>query len=62
MYAHTLGAAVGLGYVTDPGGAACVPTARSMPTPTRSRWPACGNPRIASLRPLYDPKNERIKR
>ena len=32
------------------------------PTPTRSRWPASATRPIASLRPLYDPKNQRIKR
>jgi 4-methylaminobutanoate oxidase (formaldehyde-forming) len=65
MYAHTLGAAVGLGYVALP-----VP----VPGPTQGaadgaigaddyeievagvRYPAA-----ASLRPMYDPKNERIK-
>jgi glycine cleavage system T protein len=58
MYAHTLGAAVGLGYVTAPDGA--------MPDDIGTddyeievagiRYAAA-----ASLRPLYDPKNERIK-
>ena len=58
MYAHTLGAAVGLGYVTAPGGAAV----ESIGVDDYEieiagvRWPA-----HASLRPLYDPKNERIK-
>lgn len=59
MYAHTLGAAVGLGYVTAPPG---------------GRLDAIGaddyeievagvrHGAIASLRPLYDPRNERIKR
>ena len=59
MYAHTLGAAVGLGYVTaakggtldavDPDGYE-IEVAGIRCTAT------------ASLRPLYDPNNERIRR
>jgi 4-methylaminobutanoate oxidase (formaldehyde-forming) len=59
MYAHTLGAAVGLGYVTAPSGAlhgAIGPNDYEIEV-AGVRYPA-----IASLRPLYDPKNERIKR
>jgi 4-methylaminobutanoate oxidase (formaldehyde-forming) len=58
MYAHTLGAAVGLGYVTAPNGAAVEaigPDAYEIEV-AGARYPA-----TASLRPLYDPKNERIK-
>ena len=60
MYAHTLGAAVGLGYVAVPrlAGArnAAVDADGYEIEVAGVRYPA-----IASLRPLYDPKNERIK-
>jgi 4-methylaminobutanoate oxidase (formaldehyde-forming) len=58
MYAHTLGAAVGLGYVTEPGGAVVGnigPDDYEIEI-AGVRWPV-----EASLRPLYDPKNARIK-
>jgi glycine cleavage system aminomethyltransferase T/glycine/D-amino acid oxidase-like deaminating enzyme len=59
MYAHTLGAAVGLGYVTGPKG-------RTLDTidPDGYEIEIAGirYPATASLRPLYDPRNERIKR
>jgi 4-methylaminobutanoate oxidase (formaldehyde-forming) len=58
MYAHSLGAAVGLGYVSAPGGGvvgSIAPEAYDIEV-AGVRYPA-----IASLRPLYDPKNERIK-
>jgi 4-methylaminobutanoate oxidase (formaldehyde-forming) len=57
MYAHSLGAAVGLGYVTAAGGA----TFESIGADdyeievAGTRYPA-----TATLRPLYDPKNQRI--
>jgi len=54
MFAHSLGAAVGLGYVTVPR-AAC----SHMPLPMKSKSQGA-LPSTASLRPLYDPKNERI--
>jgi len=58
MYAHTLGAAVGLGYVTAPGGAVVegIGADDYEVEIAGVRWPA-----EASLRPLYDPKNGRIK-
>jgi 4-methylaminobutanoate oxidase (formaldehyde-forming) len=59
MYGHTLGAAVGLGYVTAANGAvvgAVDPEAYEVEV-AGVRYPA-----TASLRPLYDPTNERIKR
>ena len=59
MYGHSLGAAVGLGYVTAADGGAIEAIGRDdyeIEVAGR-RYPA-----VASLRPLYDPKNERIKR
>jgi 4-methylaminobutanoate oxidase (formaldehyde-forming) len=58
MYAHTLGAAVGLGYVTAPdGGVVGDIDADGYEIEVAGvRYPT-----TASLRPLYDPKNERIK-
>ena len=59
MYAHTLGAAVGLGYVSAPPGGsgfdAIDPDAYAIEV-AGIRYPA-----TASLRPLYDPRGERIK-
>lgn len=58
MYGHTLGAAVGLGYVTAPAGGtfgAIDPDAYEIEV-AGIRYPA-----TASLKPLYDPKGERIK-
>jgi 4-methylaminobutanoate oxidase (formaldehyde-forming) len=55
MYAHTLGAAVGLGYVTDVAGAI-------EPNAYEIEVAGVRQPALASLRPLYDPKNERIRR
>jgi glycine cleavage system T protein len=58
MYAHSLGAAVGLGYVRvpagDAGGAIGADDYEIEVAGVRHRA-------TASLRPLYDPKNERIK-
>ncbi|HWG69820.1 MAG TPA: FAD-dependent oxidoreductase [Steroidobacteraceae bacterium] len=59
MYAHSLGAAVGLGYVTAPDGAAIE---NIGPDDYEIEVAGIRHPAIASLRPLYDPKNERIKR
>jgi 4-methylaminobutanoate oxidase (formaldehyde-forming) len=58
MYGHSLGAAVGLGYVTAGGGApvGTVGTDDYEIEVAGIRYPA-----TASLRPLYDPKSERIK-
>ncbi len=55
MYAHTLGAAVGLGYVTD---AAQGIDADAYEIEVAGVRQAA----LASLRPLYDPKQERIRR
>jgi glycine cleavage system T protein len=58
MYGHSLGAAVGLGYVTFPQGASAAIGADDYDIEVAGiRYPA-----IASLRPLYDPQNECIKR
>ena len=58
MYGHTLGSAIGLGYVEDEGGVdADYVTAGSYELEAASvRYPA-----RASLKPLYDPKGDRIK-
>ena len=58
MYAHSLGAAVGLGYVTAPGGAVIDDVG---PDDYEIEVAGVRYPATASLRPLYDPKNERIK-
>jgi 4-methylaminobutanoate oxidase (formaldehyde-forming) len=55
MYAHTLGAAVGLGYVTDAVGGIDADAYEIEVAGVRQ-------PALASLRPLYDPKQERIRR
>jgi glycine cleavage system aminomethyltransferase T len=58
MYGHTLGAAVGLGYVAaSPGSANPLPLDGYEIEVAGVRHAA-----HASLRPLYDPKSERIKR
>jgi glycine cleavage system T protein len=58
MYAHGLGAACGLGYVTDPDGGVVGPIgADDFEIEIAGvRYPA-----TASLKPLYDPSNARIK-
>jgi len=57
MYAHSLRAAVGLGYVTvAPGGDGAIDADGYEIEVAGVREPA-----TASLRPLYDPRNERIK-
>jgi 4-methylaminobutanoate oxidase (formaldehyde-forming) len=53
MYAHTLGAAVGLGYVSADGIAADA---------YEIEVAGVRQAALASLRPLYDPKQERIRR
>jgi 4-methylaminobutanoate oxidase (formaldehyde-forming) len=55
MYAHTLGTAVGLGYVTDVAGAI-------DPNAYEIEVAGVRQAAFASLRPLYDPKQERIRR
>jgi glycine cleavage system T protein len=55
MYAHTLGAAVGLGYVMDAAGGI-------EPDAYEIEVAGVRQAALASLRPLYDPKNERIRR
>jgi len=54
-YGHSLGAAVGLGYVAAAAGAAIDPNGYEIEV-AGVRYPS-----TASLRPLYDPQNERIK-
>ena len=58
MYGHTLGGALGLGYVESPDGvdADYVKSGTYEIEIAGVRYPAS-----ASLRPLYDPKSERIK-
>ena len=58
MYGHTLGSAVALGYVENPDGvdADYVNSGSYEIEIAGVRYPA-----TASLRPLYDPKSERIK-
>jgi len=55
MFAHTLGAAVGLGYVTDVAGTVDADAYEIEVAGVRQAA-------LASLRPLYDPKQERIRR
>ena len=55
MYAHTLGAAVGLGYVATPDGAA--PDLQGL----EIEIAGVRHPATASLRPMFDPANLRIK-
>ena len=58
MYGHSLGAAIGLGYVTvPPGGMHSVGADDYDIEVAGVRYAA-----IASLRPMYDPHNESIKR
>ena len=65
MYGHTLGAAVGLGYVALPAPAAGAAkgTAGDAIGADDYEIEVAGvrYPATASLRPLYDPRNERIK-
>ena len=58
MYGHTLGAAIGLGYVTNEDGV----NADFVKSGTYEIEVACERiPAQASLRPMYDPKSERVK-
>ena len=65
MYAHSLGAAVGLGYVALPAPAAGVALGAAGDAIGADDYEievaGVRYPATASLRPLYDPKNERIK-
>jgi glycine cleavage system T protein len=66
MFAHTLGAAVGLGYVEVSPGSGTAAAGGAGPGTldmTGYEIEVAGerHAAIASLRPLYDPKNERIK-
>jgi 4-methylaminobutanoate oxidase (formaldehyde-forming) len=58
MYAYTLGSAVGLGYLADPDGIdeAWLAAGQYEIEVAGERWPA-----RASLTPLYDPGNARIR-
>jgi 4-methylaminobutanoate oxidase (formaldehyde-forming) len=58
MYGHSLGAAVGLGYVSAPGGA-LVDTLDLMQYDIEVA--GVRHRAMASLRPMFDPKNERIR-
>jgi glycine cleavage system aminomethyltransferase T len=58
-YGHTLGGAVGLAMVSDgqnPVDAAWIAAGEWSVDVAGTRYPA-----VASLRPLYDPTNERIR-
>ena len=58
MFAPTLGAACGLGYVTAPDGGVVGPVAADDYEIEIAgvRWPV-----IASMKPMFDPGNARIK-
>ncbi|MBS0254884.1 MAG: FAD-dependent oxidoreductase [Proteobacteria bacterium] len=58
MYAHTLGAACGLGYVTAPDGG---PVGDIGADDYEIEIAGVRYPALASLKPLYDPANTRIK-
>jgi 4-methylaminobutanoate oxidase (formaldehyde-forming) len=58
MYAHTLGGACGLGYVTAADGGTVGPIA---PDDYELEIAGVRYPAMASLKPLYDPTNARIK-
>jgi len=58
MYCHTLGAAVGLGYVNAPHGAAI---GNIGADDYEIEVAGIRHSTVASLRPLYDPQNKRIK-
>jgi 4-methylaminobutanoate oxidase (formaldehyde-forming) len=62
MFAHTLGAAVGLGYVVEPDGASTRPDSPIDADAYEVEVAGVRQAAVASLRPLYDPKNLRIKR
>jgi len=58
MYGHTLGGAIGLGYIEDPEGvdAAMINNGKFEIEVTGIRYPT-----NASLKPLYDPTMAKIK-
>ncbi len=58
MFGHTIGAAIGMGYVNNEEGVSAdyVSAGNYELEVSGERVPA-----RATLRPLYDPKNERIK-
>jgi 4-methylaminobutanoate oxidase (formaldehyde-forming) len=58
MYGHTLGAAIGLGYVACANGA---PVDAAGAPGYEIEVAGVRYPAAASLRPLYDPGNQRIK-
>jgi glycine cleavage system aminomethyltransferase T/glycine/D-amino acid oxidase-like deaminating enzyme len=58
MYAHTLGAACGLGYVTAPDGAVVGPIGADD---YEIEIAGVRHPASASLKPMYDPTSARIK-
>ncbi len=58
-YGHTLGAAVGMGYVTNPDGVASVDWAKEGDY--QIRIAGVDYSARASLRPLYDPGSEKIR-
>ena len=59
-YGHGLGAAIGLGYIHDPAGG--VVDAAFVNAGSYTIEVACEQVRaVASLRPLYDPRSERIR-
>jgi glycine cleavage system T protein len=58
MYAHTLGGACGLGYVTAADGGTVGPIA---PDDYEIEIAGVRYPAMASLKPMYDPTNARIK-
>ena len=60
MYGHTLGGAVGLGYVQEP--EPLPPQAAIDASAYEIEIAGCRYPALASLKPLYDQHNERIKR
>ena len=58
MYGHTLGGAVGLGYVENAGGVNAVFISEGT---FEIEVAGIRVPATASLRPMYDPKSERVK-
>jgi glycine cleavage system aminomethyltransferase T/glycine/D-amino acid oxidase-like deaminating enzyme len=58
MYGHSLGAAVGLGYVSSAPGAAFDGIGAED---YEIEIAGVRHPAVAALRPMYDPRNERIK-
>jgi 4-methylaminobutanoate oxidase (formaldehyde-forming) len=57
MYAHSLGGAIGMGYINRPGiNADSLASANFEIEIARTRFPA-----TASLKAFYDPKGDRMK-